>query len=198
MPTVAIIRPGETDFDHEERIQGSLDLPLSDHGRQQLTKLVDHLRSLPILQVYASPTDPALSTAQAIGEALDVPVKALEGLANMSHGLWEGLSVDEIRRKQPKVFKQWHESPDSVCPPEGETCAEVTSRLRKALKKPLKRKAFFAVVCPEPLATLLSCILRGERSRLPVPGPSENGSLVELFELAPDDAVLTAAVSSDA
>ena len=34
------------------------------------------------------------------------------------------LQLEEIRRKFPKVYKQWHESPEKICPPEGETLTE--------------------------------------------------------------------------
>ena len=33
----------------------------------------------------------ALTTARQLGTALDVPVKELDGLENLDHGLWEGM-----------------------------------------------------------------------------------------------------------
>jgi probable phosphoglycerate mutase len=40
MSTAILIRPGETDFDQQSRIQGGLDLPLSETGRQQVRELI--------------------------------------------------------------------------------------------------------------------------------------------------------------
>lgn len=185
MSIVAIIRPGFTEYDEQERIQGSLDLPLSEHGLAQITQIVDQLRGLNIEQIYASPTDPALSTARRVGEALGVPVKEVEGLENVDHGLWQGLCVDEIKRKQPKVFKQWHDAPGSVCPPEGETCEDALERARKGMKKPMKRKGAFAVVSVEPMASLIESVVRGDAPRMPSPGRRNGRALVELIDRTP-------------
>ena len=169
MSTAILIRPGETDFDQQARIQGGLDLPLSDVGRQQVRELVGRLGELHIETVYTSPTEPALSTAREIAASLDVPLKELEGLENLNHGLWEGMLMDDVRRKHPRVYKQWRESPTAVCPPEGETCAEAFERVRKALKRASRRRKTFAVVAPEPLATLIGSVLRGQDPCLPGP-----------------------------
>jgi broad specificity phosphatase PhoE len=169
MSTAIVIRPGETDFDQQSRIQGGLDLPLSETGRRQVRDLIGRLSQLSIDIVYASPTEPALSTAREVAASLDVPVKELEGLENLSHGLWEGMRLDEVRRKHPRVFKQWRESPKAVCPPEGESCAEAHERVRRALKRPSRRRQPFAIVAPEPLATLIASILRGQDPCLPGP-----------------------------
>lgn len=185
MSIVAIIRPGKTEFDEQDRIQGSLDLPLSEQGEAQIGAIVDQLRGLDIEQIYTSPTDPAISTARRVGDALGVPVKEVEGLKNVDHGLWQGLCVDEIKRKQPKVFKQWHDAPGSICPPEGETCEDAFERACKGLKKPLKRKGAFAVVSVEPMASLIESVVRGDTPQMPMPGNRNGRALVELIERAP-------------
>lgn len=169
MSTAILIRPGETDFDQQARIQGGLDLPLSETGRRQVRELIGRLSELSIETVYASPTEPALSTAREVAASLDVPLKELEGLENLSHGLWEGMLLEDVRRKHPRVFKQWREAPAAVCPPEGETCAQANERIRKALKRPSRSRRTFAIVAPEPLATLISSVLRGQDPCLPGP-----------------------------
>src|SRR5690606_21039320 len=88
MSIVAIIRPGLTEYDEQDRIQGSLDLPLSEQREAQITQIVDQLRGLGIEQIYTSPTDPARSTARQGGDALDVAVKEEEGLADVSLRQW--------------------------------------------------------------------------------------------------------------
>lgn len=162
MSTVVLVRPGCTDFDIQKRIQGSLDLPLNEKGQSQLSQIVDLLKPLPIEVVFTGPCDPCTTTARTVAEALDVPVKEIEGLGNLDQGLWQGMSVDEVRRKFPKVFKQWEDAPETVCPPEGETISECQERLLAALKKPFKKYETFAIVASEPLASLLSFILRGD------------------------------------
>jgi phosphoserine phosphatase len=161
MATVVLVRPGCTDFDDQKRIQGSLELPLNDRGQSQLTRVIDALRGQPLDAVLTGPSDPSRSVAEAIAEALDAPLKENKDLCNLDQGLWQGLSVDEIRRKFPRAFKQWEDAPETVCPPEGEPVSEGVERLRAALKKPLKKLDRFVVVASEPLASLVSCVLRG-------------------------------------
>jgi probable phosphoglycerate mutase len=167
MSEIVLIRPGCTDFDQQNRIQGSLDLPLNLRGRAEVHDIVDQLQGLPLEMIYTSPSEPAHSTAEAIGGNLGIPVKESDDLRNLNQGLWEGLQIDEIRRKYPKVFKQWEESPETICPPEGEPIESAIERIRKALRKPLKRKFSFAIVASEPLATLISCVVRNRKCELP-------------------------------
>ena len=163
MPQVVVVRPGCTDFDVQNRIQGSLDLPLNGRGRQQVDELCERLRETDLSAVYTSPADPASSTATAIGDSLGIPVKQKDELRNVDQGLWQGLPLEDVKRKYPRVFRQWRESPESVCPPKGESVPDALERIRKGLGKPLKRKAAFAVVASEPLATLIECVVSGNR-----------------------------------
>jgi len=161
MPTVVLVRPGCTDFDEQKRIQGALELPLNNRGQCQLTRVVDAVRDLPVEAVIASPRDPCRSTAAALAHSLGVSLKERQELRNLDQGLWQGLRVDEIHKKFPKVFRQWKEAPGTVCPPEGETVRSAVERFNSALKKPLKKYGCFAVVASEPLASLISSSLRG-------------------------------------
>jgi phosphoserine phosphatase len=161
MAQILLIRPGSTDFDEQHRIQGTLDLPLSARGEQQVARIVLELADIVIDVIYTSPCEPARSTAAALGAARGVAVKEIELLYNVNLGLWQGLKIDEIRRKHPKVFKQWQESPEAICPPGGETLAEAVDRVRKALEKPLKKKGNLGVVACDPLAAIISAVVRG-------------------------------------
>jgi probable phosphoglycerate mutase len=186
-----LIRSGETDFDVEGRLQGTIDLPLTAHGRAEVDAAAEELRSIAVEVIYCSPGEPAFSTARVIGRALGIAVKPLKELDNMHFGLWQGMRLEEIRHKHPKVFRQWQETPSCVCPPEGETIEDVTERVIAALRKPLKRGTPFAVVAPEPLATLVGGILRGEEPQLGHPAVRPE-TLVEVID-APVGVAETAA-----
>jgi probable phosphoglycerate mutase len=167
MPDVVLIRPGCTDFDEQNRIQGVLDLPLNHRGHAQVLGLVAQLQGVSFDVVFTAPSEPARSTALAICEPCGACVKEVDDFRNLDHGLWQGLQVDDVRRKYPKVFKQWQESPETVRLPEGETVAEAVERIRRGLRKCLKRKRMIGIVASEPLATMIGCVLRGERPELP-------------------------------
>lgn len=198
MSTVVLIRPGSTDFDEQNRVQGALDLPLNNRGQEQVQHLLDQLQKIPLDVVYSAPGEPARSTAEKIGEELGVPVKISEGFRNLNQGLWQGLQIDDIRRKFPKVFKQWQESPESVCPPEGETVAQAVGRVQKSLQKPLKKKKIIAIVASEPLASLIYYVITGKKPK--APGSICGGlkeQLIEFIDTEKDTPSKKTSVESD-
>ncbi|MCH8830868.1 MAG: histidine phosphatase family protein, partial [Planctomycetes bacterium] len=89
MVNVIVIRPGCTDYDEQQRIQGSLDLPLNSRGREQVDHLAEQLADTEIEVLFTAPGEPARSTAAAIGESLGITVKEKKGLRNLDQGLWE-------------------------------------------------------------------------------------------------------------
>jgi phosphoserine phosphatase len=167
---ILIVRPGATEYDQQRRIQGTLDIPLCEDGRRQVDAMIGELRTQPIEAVYTSPAQCAVQTAEALGEAVDLKVKELDKLQNLDHGLWQGMLIKDVKTKQPKVFKQWQEQPETICPPQGETIGAAEERLQAVITKLTKKhksEGLIAVVVPEPLASLLCHVLRdGELSDL--------------------------------
>jgi probable phosphoglycerate mutase len=161
MSQFVLIRPCSNDFDEQGRIQGTLDMPLSSQGSASAQQLAEQLRPLNISLIFSSPSQSAWQTASAIGETLDVKVKKVDSWQNVDHGLWQGMLVDDIRRKHPKVFRQWQEQPENICPPEGETLGDAEQRARAALEKLVRKQksGVIALVVPEPLAGIVRSLL---------------------------------------
>ena len=157
MVQIILIRPGTTDYVQQGRIQGTLDVPLNDEGASEVARVTEELRASGIEAVYASPCEPALQTAREIAKALGVRFKKLDRMQNVDHGLWQGMLIDEVRRKQPKVYRQWQEQPDNVCPPEGEMLSQAEQRVRSAMAKLLRRhrEGVIGLVVSEPMASLV-------------------------------------------
>jgi len=171
MLQIVLIRPGATDYDRQGRIQGALDIPLNEEGTGEVQRLAANLKDLGIESVYCSASESARQTAGAIAGALHVKLKEMKNMQNLNQGLWQGMLIDDVRRKQPKVYRQWQEQPETICPPDGETLGEAKQRVHEAIGKLLKkhRSGVVAMVVPEPLASLV-------RARL---GPKELGDLWE-------------------
>src|SRR5258705_7808855 len=106
MLTVILIRPGSTDFDEQGRIQGTLDVPLNEHGGEEAAKLAADLRGRKLETLYHSACSSAQQTAEALAAALELKPKRLDHLQNLNHGLWQGMRVEEVKRKHPKVYRQ--------------------------------------------------------------------------------------------
>lgn len=161
MVRIVLVRPGETEYVQQGRIQGALEVPLSADGAHEAARLSAELAGMDLDILYSSDSEHALQTADAIAKALAVKLKPLESLRNLDHGLWQGMLVEEVKRKQPKVYRQWQEQPESVCPPGGEMISDAQDRVRSALTKILKKHkgGTVGLVVPEPLASLVRAYL---------------------------------------
>jgi phosphoserine phosphatase len=165
MLRIVLIRPGSTDYDQQRRIQGNLDVPLNEQGNAEIACVIEELRPLNIEEVYTACGEPAGQTARAVAEALGVKLKKLDRLTNLNQGLWQGMLIDEVRVKQPKVYRQWQEHPENVCPPEGEMLGAAAERVEACLARLMKRRkgGVIALVAPEPLASLVRRVVMHEQ-----------------------------------
>ncbi len=157
MVQIVLIRPGSTDYDDQGRIQGTLNIPLNEQGTQEVQRLIEAIRPLGIATIYCGPCQAGCQTAAAIAEALGAKLKKLDPLRNIDHGLWQGMLIEDVKRKQPKVYRQLQEQPEIICPPEGEMLSQAQERVQIALAKILKKhkEGTIGLVVPEPLASVV-------------------------------------------
>lgn len=164
MINVLLIRTGDTEYECQGRIQGTLDVPLSEDGRQQIELLVEQLRDQPIETLYYAPCRASQQSAKILGEQLGMKSKKVDSLHNLDHGLWQGMLLEDVKVKQPKVYRRWLEHPETVCPPNGETLGQARERMQQVLAKLAKKhkEGTVAILVPEPLASLMHCMLLDE------------------------------------
>lgn len=162
MTQVVLIRPGATIYDEENRVQGVLDLPLSERGREEVARLAERLTGFALSSLYCGPGESVVTTAEAVGHALGLRPRQLSELRNLDQGLWQGLQAEEVRRRNPRVYRQWLDDPRTICPPQGEPVEEALDRLRAVLNPLVRRHRgeLIGLVVPEPLAQLISGLLR--------------------------------------
>jgi broad specificity phosphatase PhoE len=172
MSRVVLVRPGATEFDDQGRMKGCLDMPLSECGREQVERIAAELADVEIDEIVSAPCESAVETANRIAagrsvQGRGIKVRVIECFRNVDHGLWHGKLIEEVRRTQPKVYKQGQESPSNLCPPGGETIQQAKDRVLKAINKVTKRSGggTIALVIPDPLASIVHSILDGEEMR---------------------------------
>ncbi len=162
MTQVVLIRPGATVYDEQNRVQGILDLPLSDRGRAEVATLAERVSELELAALYCGPSQSALRTAEVVGRALGLRPRRIDELRNLDQGLWQGLQIEEIRRRHLKIFRQWLDDPFTVQPPQGEDVELACERIKTALRPMVKRhrdESIGLVAC-EPIAQLIAAQLR--------------------------------------
>ena len=166
---VLLVRPGATDFDDQGRMKGSLDMPLSSRGREQVNSLTREVGEIRIKTIYTAPCESAVETAERIADhqrktqGHDVRIKVIDAFRNIYHGLWHGKLIDEVKRNHPRVYRQGLESPDDLCPPKGESIRDARARVVKAVRKVLRgtKDEVISIVIPDPMAWVVEGLLCG-------------------------------------
>lgn len=163
MAELLVVRAGTTDYDVQGRIRGNLDLPLTAAGRDAAAAAAIRLAASPPAVIYASPTRCATETAAIIGRLLGIVPRRAAGLEGLDLGLWQGMLVTELRRRQPRLARHWEEDPWTVVPPEGECPSAARSRVGAAIASLVARhpRERLAVVVPQPLDRVIAAWMGG-------------------------------------
>lgn len=131
--TLLLIRHGETAWNAEHRIQGSLDIPLSATGFWQAGRLADRLAAERIDAVYSSDQARAWLTALPLASRHGLEPRADARLRERSFGVFEGHTLDEIAARWPAEFAAWRERDPAWAMPDGESGAAFIERVNAAL-----------------------------------------------------------------
>lgn len=105
--TLHLVRHGESTGNRDGVIQGTRDVPLTEHGRAQAQAVAQRLGAWPVRRVYTSPLRRARDTAQAIGAALGVECDVVADLSEYRFGAAEGLPWAEVQRRWRLADGAW-------------------------------------------------------------------------------------------
>jgi len=142
-----VIRHGQTDYNREERLQGSRDIPLNDTGRGQATGNGRTLASLPSLELpldgfdwVSSPLGRTRETMELVRKAagLDPLAYSIDPLViELSFGDWEGQTLLEVEAHSPQLIEQRNNGKWRFRPPgeHAESYAILAERTEKFLSK---------------------------------------------------------------
>jgi alpha-ribazole phosphatase len=128
-----LLRHGEPESYARERCYGKLDVALSERGRMQALALAARLRSASIDAVYASPSRRARETASLLSRESGVELRIDPRLSEIDFGELEGMTYDESRERFPELYHVWMTRPTEVIFPQGESFADMDSRVNAAL-----------------------------------------------------------------
>lgn len=155
--TLYLIRHGATEGDDVKRYKGSIDVPLSQKGAEQINKslsfIIYHAQKNALSQeqnylidihgkasekeekkallkaIYCSPLSRAVSSAEIIANSFGLKPLELTNLTERNFGIWEGMTYLEIKDKYPVEFEMWTNNPLKYSPPNGESTLEVRDRV---------------------------------------------------------------------
>jgi probable phosphoglycerate mutase len=168
-----LARHGATQLTAEDRFSGAEGVELSDIGRTQAKRLGDRLAPDEICAIYSSTLSRAIETAQLIASPCAVTVETRDGLREISHGHWEGLTRAEVEQRYAEEYAAWELDPFTFAPHGGESGVAVLARALPVIREIVTRHEGDRVVVVSHKATiriLISSLLgfdaRGYRDRL--------------------------------
>ena len=133
MRRLVVIRHAEVEASMSGRIYGRLDPPLAAAGRAHAEGLAARLAAVPLEAIFSSPARRALETAAPLARRLELEISVHSGLEEIDFGQWEGLTFDEVERRDPELYRAWMTGPPGKRFPGGEDYAELKARVLAAV-----------------------------------------------------------------
>jgi len=169
MPTVVLLRHGESQWNLENRFTGWIDVPLSEKGVQEAKDAGEKLKGYTFDHAFTSVLKRANDTLNIVLDIIgqkNIPIDYDQALNERHYGDLQGLNKAETAKKYGDAqVKLWRRSFD-VQPPNGES-----------LKNTLER------VLPYWDAKILPCIKKGERLIIAAHGNSLRSLVMHLDNL---------------
>jgi alpha-ribazole phosphatase len=141
--TLYLIRHGATEGTHEKRYKGSIDVPISQEGLEQVGKAAEfirgELRGESLAAIYTSPLSRAVASAEVVGAAYGLEPVIDNNLKERHFGVWEGMTFSEIRGQYPGEFEKWADDPLEHSPVGGESTIEVRDRIMPVVEAIISR-----------------------------------------------------------
>lgn len=187
---IAFLRHGPTAWNAQGRIQGSIDIPLSDDGLAQMAAL-----RLPFVmpRAFASPALRARQTADALGLT---HVISDERLVEQNWGRWEGLTRAEIiaRDGADCYIKAGANRGGAFRPPGGESTQEVLDRVASFLRDAARGQGDAVVVAHLGVLRAAYTLATGWNMGTPMPRDLDVSKIL-LLQLAGDGTATVAALN---
>ena len=129
------VRHGESVYNTEGRMQGHLDVELSQAGIRQAQRAAEALADADIAAVYASDLRRAYVTAEIIAAKHMLPVIRDPLIREVYLGKWQGLSIEEIAERYPREHEAYKRDSISNRPPDAERLESLIDRVRRFIEK---------------------------------------------------------------
>ncbi len=137
---LTLVRHGETEWNKNGLIQGHVEIPLNDRGREQAEILGKKLRGKPFEVIIASDLPRAMETATILAKALGMThIERWRELRERDVGNWGGKDRAAVARAHPFVrdsnnYAVHHETPEG-----GESLSEFLRRGKRACERILEK-----------------------------------------------------------
>lgn len=128
MTRLLLVRHGATQLSAENRFAGAVGVDLSDEGRWQVARLAERLAADRVCAAYTSPLSRTIETAEILSKPHGLAPVPRDGLREIDHGHWEGLTRAEVEARFPEEYAAWEADPFTFAPHGGESGVAVLAR----------------------------------------------------------------------
>ncbi len=136
MVKLILVRHGYSKGNQDNMFTGHLDVPLVGVGIKQAELVSDYiLENFNVDGIYSSPMSRSVDTVKKVADALNLPVIKIQDLIEIHGGEWEGVTFEDIAKRDVEFFKYWWENKGVVRCPKGESMEDAGKRAYKALQK---------------------------------------------------------------
>jgi broad specificity phosphatase PhoE len=135
--TILLARHGTTTFNEIDQLQGRIDNPLNQKGRDEAERLAARLKCANLDAIFSSPLQRAVETATIINRFHNLPLTLVSEFSEIDLGEWEGLNYSKVREQFPDIHRRWICDPDFPIPG-GESFSTVCARTKPGLERILQ------------------------------------------------------------
>ena len=133
LPKILLWRHGQTDWNIENRFQGSTDIALNEVGLYQAHHAAKILAGMAPTKIVSSPLIRAMKTAGVLADLTGLELQIDSELRETHGGSWEGRTGPENRAADKDRFLSWLNGSDDPAGDSGERRSEVAERALRAI-----------------------------------------------------------------
>ncbi len=137
--TLLIARHGETAWNAQRRFQGHSDTELSPVGLRQSEALATRLAGESLDALYSSDLGRAVRVAEHLHRLTGLEIRLDRGLRERAYGIFEGLTVEEIRDRHPVEYERFRSRDPDWPIPGGESIRAKHVRSVEVLNRLVER-----------------------------------------------------------
>jgi len=131
---IFLLRHGESVWNRQARVQGRKDPGLSKEGRRQARAAALRLKKEKIELICSSGLNRCAQTARVISKETGAKIRYFSDLEEVILGVWQGKTIDEVKRLYPKSYAVWLRTPSKTRIPGWEGMTRFTKRVNRAFR----------------------------------------------------------------
>ena len=132
---LCLVRHGETAWNAEHRVQGQLDIPLSEVGLKQAQAVGRALKEEHFDAIYSSDLVRARQTAEPIANFLSIKMLLEKDLRERHYGIFERLTYAEVKVRYPEDYARFEAREPDYAFRTGESLKDFSARSIAVISK---------------------------------------------------------------